>query len=167
MTDHKNINNVAKSKDKDECLDRGTKRKNSREHEPHPAKIIKKDMEHIYERTLNTLMKNAKNPRKNQIEKGNKDTVSDHMLSEGPVCIVCNTKRDTDKLISCTYCGRYACDTTRPEDNQIATCSRLCEKCNHSYCEFCSVINHNAEYDRIFCLDCNTEEEKKPKNQSK
>lgn len=131
----------------DKCSERGTKRKISFEHEPHPTKIVKKDMKRIYgiysrdssissrnecftisdktilrknvsplillsEHTLNILMKNARassmQQRQDNVE--DEDADSDDVQSRMSFCIVCNEKRSTEKLTSCGYCGRYACD---------------------------------------------------------
>eukprot|EP00051_Salpingoeca_urceolata_P031584 m.494793 g.494793 ORF g.494793 m.494793 type:complete len:243 (-) comp41802_c0_seq1:192-920(-) len=51
----------------------------------------------------------------------------------------------------CDFCEREACEA----------CSRECAICQEIFCSFCSVVNFDERWDRVFCMACNEEESKK------
>ncbi|GLJ16154.1 hypothetical protein SUGI_0269530 [Cryptomeria japonica] len=50
---------------------------------------------------------------------------------------------------SCSTCRRVICDR----------CFRLCEHCHNHFCSYCTIYNFNNQYDRVYCLECNLQEE--------
>eukprot|EP00123_Amoebidium_parasiticum_P021622 comp7068_c0_seq1/m.2808 comp7068_c0_seq1/g.2808 ORF comp7068_c0_seq1/g.2808 comp7068_c0_seq1/m.2808 type:complete len:161 (-) comp7068_c0_seq1:461-943(-) len=62
-------------------------------------------------------------------------------------CWVCKVGGEA---LRCCFCERDTC----------GLCVRQCERCQDTFCSFCSTTNFDARYDRVFCLSCNEEEKK-------
>ncbi|XP_071962905.1 apoptosis regulatory protein Siva-like isoform X2 [Antedon mediterranea] len=59
-------------------------------------------------------------------------------------CRACLTGSDLRALNKCIHCEHSMC---RP-------CSRQCDNCCGTYCQFCTVLNYDERHERIFCLSC-------------
>jgi len=120
-----------------------TKRRNPFGDEGHnTTKQIKNDMTAIYEKTLRILMSG-------EMKKMNlNDNSSQTGKGATGICFACNKK--SQNIVQCTYCTNKTCDL----------CSRQCDKCLDIFCRFCSSLNYDERFDRVFCLSCNEDEKK-------
>jgi hypothetical protein len=124
--------------------ERTTTKTNKRERDPNEidrrmstTKAVKKDMNAIYDRTMDMLMhKNGYHPQ----EQMEVQQVNIHK------CYVCTAITQT---IKCGECLNYSCF------HCIKECQN--ESCGGKFCTFCTVANYELSYDRVFCLNCNEE----------
>jgi len=118
-----------------------------------PPKIIKHDMEAVYEKTLRLLMKHSRQQKGVKKDNANNATnfsvgnLSHVDLIEDPSqCYIC--AEVSLESVSCSYCEHVSC----------LGCSRQCTRCGDVFCSFCSTVSYNTRHDRTLCLNCNYEE---------
>lgn len=67
-------------------------------------------------------------------------------------CGVCEApKRQfvANQMQRCSHCERAMGDC----------CRRECDACSHVFCSSCSTLNCDEQFDRVFCLSCNEEQQ--------
>ncbi len=107
-------------------------------------KAPKRDMNVVYERTMQYLMANAAGDAR--AAGADAEPVAAFVM-RGPVsrCCVCEVSREST---GCAYCERAACEF----------CVRQCDQCQDVFCSFCSTPNYDLRIDRMLCLSCNMDE---------
>ena len=69
------------------------------------------------------------------------------------LCIFCinfnsiNLSRFESVEVYCQFCMRFSCKN----------CIKKCECCLLEFCKFCITTNYDSSYDRLFCLDCQSQ----------
>eukprot|EP01125_Pyxidicula_operculata_P018443 TRINITY_DN6547_c0_g1_i1.p1 TRINITY_DN6547_c0_g1~~TRINITY_DN6547_c0_g1_i1.p1 ORF type:complete len:139 (-),score=12.51 TRINITY_DN6547_c0_g1_i1:151-567(-) len=104
-------------------------------------KNLKKDVEAIYEKTLNILMNGGQNRKKIMVHRRSNIT-GPTSLSK---CFVCNSHAES---VKCSSCSNTVC----------LPCTRACdgdECADMVYCSNCTIINYDQSQERVFCLNCN------------
>ena len=91
-----------------------------------------------------------------RLDHDGRDLTSDAALKEGKggiieTCVFCISPKGQVfprmTSVSCAFCNRSSC----PD------CITDCEICNYAFCKLCITTNYDYVFDKIVCLDCNTQ----------
>eukprot|EP00249_Psilotum_nudum_P000229 c1094_g1_i1 orf=308-820(+) len=140
------------------------------------SKLLKDDLQSIYESTLHKLFAGASsdshhpdtpNHASSCLAASSPDGKGD--LSGANAPISSSASSSTDLRNNTILRGENTCSCQKNSDfdcfhcrRKICRhCSRHCDCCQQLFCTLCSLLNFNERYDTAFCLDCSRLVEKK------